>query len=229
MCSVCGINYTIDKSREGTSRFCSRECMAIGRTGEKSSLWKPRKVVICPFCKTPFEVSNKTKNQKYCSLPCFNRATKKYAGENNQNWKGGKAKLICQECGKSYEIKRCHSFGSKHCSLKCHNIAIGKRQRGEKHPNWKGGISRYPYGFDFNKELKELVRKRDGYKCQLCGAPQEECFKKLSIHHIDYNKENSNPTNLITVCNKCNSKVNFNRDEWGNVFKEKICRNYLYF
>ena len=94
-----------------------------------------------------------------------------------------------------------------------------------KHWNWQGGISFEPYAPEFNRQLKELIRQRDGYKCQLCGMPECENIVKLSIHHIDYNKRNCLPLNLISLCNKCNAKVNFNRLNWGKYFKE-IRRKY---
>jgi len=90
---------------------------------------------------------------------------------------------------------------------------------GENNPNWKGGISFEPYAPEFNKQLKELIRQRDGYKCQLCGMPECENIRKLDIHHIDYIKKNCLPDNLIALCNSCNAKVNFNRDYWTEYFK----------
>ena len=39
-------------------------------------------------------------------------------------------------------------------------------------------------------------------------------LKKLSIHHIDYNKENNEITNLTSLCNSCHSKTNHDRDYW---------------
>jgi len=39
------------------------------------------------------------------------------------------------------------------------------------------------------------------------------------IHHIDYNKLNCQSNNLICLCKKCNSKVNFNRDYWYAYFR----------
>lgn len=85
---------------------------------------------------------------------------------------------------------------------------------GSKHPMWKGGISSEPYPFNFNKELKELIRKRDNYQCQLCGMPECENIKKLDIHHIDYDKKNLNPKNLISLCRNCHMKTNYNREYW---------------
>ena len=95
---------------------------------------------------------------------------------------------------------------------------IGKNI-GAKNPSWQGGISKEPYAFEFNKQLKELIRNRDGYKCQLCGMPECENIVNLSIHHIDYIKKNCLPNNLIALCSSCNAKVNFNRDYWTEYFK----------
>jgi hypothetical protein len=89
---------------------------------------------------------------------------------------------------------------------------------GENNPNWQGGISKLPYPFDFNEELKELVRKGDNYTCQLCGLPQKESRRKLDVHHIDYIKENLDPENLLTLCSGCNIKVNHNRKSWTKFF-----------
>jgi len=98
---------------------------------------------------------------------------------------------------------------------------------GPNHPNWMGGISRDPYGWEFNDELKEEVRRRDGYKCQLCGVPQAECRTRLPIHHIDYDKKNSDPVNLTALCGSCNSKVNANREHWTAFFRAKMLQQAI--
>jgi len=89
---------------------------------------------------------------------------------------------------------------------------------GKKNPNWRGGLSFEPYTVEFNRQLKELIRQRDGYKCQLCGMPEIENIRKLSIHHIDYVKRNCLPDNLTALCGSCNSKVNINRNFWKDYF-----------
>lgn len=99
---------------------------------------------------------------------------------------------------------------------------IRKALLGEKHPRWRGGISNDEYSNQFNKELKELIRKRDNYTCQLCGVPECECLKKLSVHHIDYNKQNGLPSNLISLCHVCNPKVNSNQDYWTQYFTRRM-------
>lgn len=44
----------------------------------------------------------------------------------------------------------------------------------------------------------------------------------LSIHHIDYNKENCSESNLITLCNQCHARTNYNRDYWQKHYDNSI-------
>lgn len=94
--------------------------------------------------------------------------------------------------------------------------------QGKKNHLWKGGISNLPYSFDFDKELKELIRRRDNHTCQLCSKIKESNGNELSVHHVDYDKQNCNPENLITLCRGCNSRVNFGRKIWTKFFKSKL-------
>jgi len=96
---------------------------------------------------------------------------------------------------------------------------ISASKSGSRNPNWMGGISREPYGWEWNAELREEVRRRDGYRCQLCGAPQAECKRKLPVHHINYGKRDNDPLNLITLCNRCHTRTNTRRKYWAAVFQ----------
>lgn len=90
---------------------------------------------------------------------------------------------------------------------------ISERQKGEKSHFWKDGISFKPYTPLFNKELKKIIKERDKNRCLICKKQQ-----RLMIHHIDYNKKNCSPENLITLCNSCHSKTNTNRKQWETFF-----------
>lgn len=96
---------------------------------------------------------------------------------------------------------------------------ISEKLRGDKSVNWRGGISFEPYTTDFTEELKATIRQRDKWRCQKCGVPQIECIKKLAIHHIDFNKANDAHSNLISLCLRCNTQVNYNREYWANFFQ----------
>lgn len=89
-----------------------------------------------------------------------------------------------------------------------------EKMSGENSHLWKGGMSFEPYSPDFNNELKEKIRFRDDYTCQLCGIDQEGLGQKMDVHHRDYNKKNNEPENLITLCLSCHGKTNYDRDYW---------------
>lgn len=132
------------------------------------------------------------------------------SNKNNPKYKDGRSLRInrCIDCN-----KRLKSYRSKRCNVCC-NI-------GEKNPNWFGGTSFEPYGIEFNKKLREEIRKRDNYTCQECGYTQE-MEHTLHVHHIDFNKTNNHPNNLISLCRSCHNQTRFNRQAWINYFQDKI-------
>lgn len=129
----------------------------------------------------------------------------------------------CKSCGETIEVKLCLQFRKKYCSWDCRNKGLKGRKvwnKGkshnpkEKHWNWQGGIGRLPYPFSFNEELRKLIRKRDGYKCQWCRISQNKCKRKLDVHHIDKNKNNLNPNNLISLCRSCHITIHNSGGEY---------------
>jgi len=97
-------------------------------------------------------------------------------------------------------------------------LKMSECKRGAKSPNWQGGISFLPYPTEWTESLKESIRERDNYVCQLCGIHQDELERNLHIHHIDYNKDNLDPKNLISLCPSCHAKTNFSREKWYEYF-----------
>ena len=90
-----------------------------------------------------------------------------------------------------------------------------KGKIGNRHPAWKGGISFEPYSTDWTETLRRSIRERDNYICQLCSQYGN------TVHHKDYDKKNCDPKNLITLCRKCNAKVNANRNYWIKFWQTK--------
>ena len=107
---------------------------------------------------------------------------------------------------------------------------ISKANKGRKHTEEtkrkdslaKGGTGipyeNTEYGAGFNNALKEQIRYRDKYKCQVYECPQLENGRQLDVHHINYDKENCKENNLISLCINCHRKSNFNRDYWYAYF-----------
>lgn len=98
---------------------------------------------------------------------------------------------------------------------------------GENAHNWHGGISFEPYCYKFNNAFKEAVRERDDYTCQLCGYEQKLDGRRLSIHHVHYDKENCYP-DVVALCNSCNGKVNGNRNHWEEYFENQLIERGLF-
>lgn len=92
--------------------------------------------------------------------------------------------------------------------------------QGNKHPNWQGGTSFEPYIIDWTETLRQSIRERDHYTCQICGMPQSD--KAYCVHHIDYDKKNCNPNNLITLCRSCHTKTNTKREYWKTTLVRDI-------
>ena len=85
---------------------------------------------------------------------------------------------------------------------------------GKNNHNWRGGKSFQSYGFEWTVLLKHSIRTRDFFVCQICKK------NGWQVHHIDYNKFNCDPKNLITLCRSCHMKTNFNREHWIRYFKK---------
>lgn len=141
--------------------------------------------------------------------------------KNRIGWKQSpEAKMKISKAGKG----RTGYWKGKHPSLETRK-KISEQNKGSKSYLWKGGISFEPYGLEFNEQLKEQIRKRDNHKCQNCFKHQDEFIykngrkDKLDVHHIDYDKKNSNLINLISLCKGCHTKTNQKRAEWSAYFQ----------
>jgi len=130
-------------------------------------------------------------------------------------------KRKCRETNykKGLSGKKNPMFGKKRPDLAKRNKE--NPMSGSKNPAWLGGKSFEPYGFEFNKQLKATIKERDHYICMHCFIP-EGIIIKHSIHHIDYDKNNNNPNNLITLCGSCHGKTNLSRGFYMEYFRNKL-------
>ena len=97
---------------------------------------------------------------------------------------------------------------------------------GDKHPNWKGGISFEPYCEKFNDEFKESVRDKFDRICFLCGEDEDEGIK-LDVHHVNYDKEcicNDVECWFVPLHRGCHMRTNKDRELW-----ERLIMNVLYY
>ena len=62
--------------------------------------------------------------------------------------------------------------------------------------------------------IKKIIRARDEFRCKICGVSENSMPRVLDVHHIDYDKHNLSPANLISLCRSCHAKTNSNREYW---------------
>jgi hypothetical protein len=108
-------------------------------------------------------------------------------------------------------------------------MKISKSSSGDKNRMWKGGISFEPYCRKFNKDFRNRVRLFWNYTCGECGKTQEDNGKKLSVHHIHYDKKvccNDKPAMFISLCEQCHMKTNHKRELYEHKYETLINEKY---
>ena len=192
---------------------------------------------ICPGCGARFSTSAsrlKWGRGKYCSRKC------QYANQVINHWVFTKCAVCGEEIKRSpSHIKSRNQFCSPECSYKGRATKLVTRpppttktrqkmseaQRGERGPNWQGGISNKPYCPKFNNEFRRRVRAFFEYRCVLCGKPEDANKTKLCVHHVEYNKQaccDGKPAMFAALCSRCHCRTNVNRARWESMMHRII-------
>ena len=137
--------------------------------------------------------------------------------------KAKKGKKISEETRQKRIIKEASKgkknpmYGKNHTEISRQRISKTRIERGvakgENNSQWQNGKSFEIYPIEF-KLIKKHILERDNYKCQFPGCI--EIHDRLHVHHIDYNKLNNDPENLIVLGTSCHSKTigKNNRPYW---------------
>lgn len=190
----------------------------------------------CKKCGNPISLSSfyRTKLCKSCSCK----------GENNGNYIDGRtdSKTYCKECGKLLSLYtatycgHCRYLGDRHYMYGKHHTEEHKRkvseaERGEKHNNWKGGITPLHQTirrcFEY-RQWRDDVYTRDNFACQECGDAiggnlrahhKIEFADILERHEILTLKEALNCEELwninngVTLCEDCHIELHKERSK----------------
>ena len=137
----------------------------------------------------------------------------------------------CEVCGETF--LQASSQNNNFCCLSCSSAGIteehreklskkvsgknnpmyGVRMIGDKHWNWKGGISAESRSTPEYNLWRKCIYERDYYTCKMCGTTKSGSF---NAHHIfkwiDYPEFRFEIWNGITLCEECHRKI-YNKEE----------------
>lgn len=199
-------------------------------------------LVRCRYCghtlkRQLCELTNSNGTPKEAFFCNTSHAMRVRTGAKHPKWKGGDEILNCAEC--KIEFSR-HPANTKErtqnvfCSTQCHDEWRQKNYFGDKCSNWQGGKSFEEYCSEWqDSEYKADIRKRDkgmclNLECPEFSSPHYWMPEKINIHHVNYNKKDCRPKNLISLCHRCNPRANFNRGKWQQYFQALLNDFYGY-
>ena len=203
-CENCGVSHEQSSwhIRNRKHHFCSRECYQQWRV-KRRRVW-----IQCSYCGKSFrQVASRIKrsDQLFCSKACYSKWQAKNVSLPQQ---GGTISIECDYCGdvfrrKESAVRQTHNF----CSRACYVAWRQGRFVGENSSCWKGG--RIPYGEGWTESLRNEIRKRDGFRCRVCGKTAAENGRELDVHHIVPRRNGGLHVadNLLTVCQACHARL----------------------
>lgn len=209
-CATCGKTRLVKHALAETysTRETPYRCKACaekdGPKKERSGKWKGEDVtMVCTRCgKTksmrPY-IAAKRATPYLCRQCTYDTIP---SGSEHNAYKPDRfTTAVCTVCGKQRDLER-RIFEKYPQPYKC--IRCNKPKGPDNH-KWRGGEGHKGYADNWTNELKKQIRARDNHKCRVCDSPQQN--RKLSVHHIDYNKKNISEHNLITLCISCHAST----------------------
>lgn len=167
---------------------------------------------VCGCCGKDYIVRRAQARSRFCSLQCVGVSQRGTPQKPRTS-----VAMNCIECGKEFFCPPSRLHVARACSQVCRIKHHGTKTAGPLNPNWHGGLSRKPYPYNF-RQISRAIQERDGFKCR--GIECRGQDSRLTAHHINYNKEDCDFSNLITLCSSCNTLANFGRPRWQSLYSD---------
>lgn len=130
---------------------------------------------------------------------------------------------LCRKCRRKEYYKDHKEQEVELCKKWYYNHRQSEIEKNTEYRKQKRELFDWYHNKDRFDGVREIILKRDNYKCQICG---DNNLKKLAIHHIDGNnfeKEFTNNVtdNLITLCWSHHQVVHWYQRKNNMVFKNR--------
>jgi hypothetical protein len=182
VCKNCNKVFSIPKSREWREKCCSPECKAeLGtRRKEESRLRRTRKCKTCGDVFAPRNTQLEVGQGLYCSQEC--------------SWFGLKGRTLPEEHRKKISV-----------SLKNSDALKAAIKRGPENSCFKFEIIADGYRYITTSENKKIAEHRFVAEAVIGRKLKENEV----VHHIDTNKLNNSPENLVVLTRDKHAKIHF--------------------
>lgn len=213
-CFSCGKEFITSREAKNDKIFCSRKCYLEDHASIMVEF-------ICPICGKIFEQSKGLTDKRLC---CSKDCAMKYINtDEDRNNKIGKTLREKYKNGERVSWSKGLTWETDERVRKMSITILEGYQNGrDVHNKGVGNDSLYCDAWK-DQEYKDDIMERDNFECQ-----NPFCYHTtftLCVHHIDYDKGNCHPNNLISLCRSCHGKSNFNRDEWQNFYETGMVVN----
>lgn len=167
----------------------------------------------CEVCGTEFSVPPSRDRVTTCSRECGYKAR-------NARRPRDLVVLQCKLCKKEFRENRCHAARRTYCSTGCRDAdpayisRKSEQRRGEKNPQWNGGIAKHPDGYKYQLAppeinatrryvlqhriimLNHLMTTDPDHPAIVEEGGRPSLSLKYDVHHIDGDKANNSIENL---------------------------------
>lgn len=210
-CAFCGEEFRPKRNNKTTCLRCRPISIKCRRIIHKHDHGMPCERKECDNyflpIDNPYILRKKPWKDKYCSKECYYLETGEYIIKE------------CLKCNNPFPInKKYKDSKNVFCSTLCRR-EYSRYQKCERCGKTFSDQNIKPLCLDcfFNNYATRCLNCNEIIKKNRKRIITEENFN-LVVHHIDYNKQNVDPTNLITLCKHHHMKTNWNRKFWVKLF-----------
>lgn len=230
ICGHCSRDFFTPNRRHETVKYCSRDC-------KTAAGWEE---IACPVCATSFKrkkSDGKRSEVKYCSPACY-RAT--LLGRSNKvPADAPRYYKVCETCSKDFRVTETRKDSARWCSRECQKFSptfkseCSEVQQGDKSWRWTGGTYQNKHGYVRSKqkvngvETAKMTHREIVLELMLISDPSHPFILEvggmrkldslIEVHHIDRDRSNNAPSNLLAVTKFAHSQIhhrNRKPDPW---------------